>query len=315
MKSMSHSYSQPNSNKKKEEGYHCKSTVDSKFTMSEVNPSDSFKPQNFRLKIPIDIYTILLFLRQKVHPYEFAFEGIIDADQSEKNTFRLRKIFIPPQTARVDNVRYDILTCNIATEDEMEFLSLHGHSHANMDAFWSQTDINDIEDWLGPYRINIVMNNFGKMLARIDFFVETCGDNIHVGMANVDVELEFGEEYVKKYSGLLANIKRTADPVTTRPYYYGYGGYPVYNPNLRRVLTEADFDLDYCDDVSPELNSIYDNDFDTTPGFSPSSNDGDSISIIPKLGPSNDSDDTTITTEPNSSNDDGSCLRPVDNSI
>jgi len=313
MKSMSHSYSQPNSNKKKEEGYRCKSTANSKFTMSEADPSGSFKPQNFRLKIPIDIYIVLLFLRQKVHPYEFAFEGIIDVDQSEKNTFRLRKIFIPPQTARVDNVRYDILTCNIATEEEMELLSLHGHSHANMDAFWSQTDINDIEDWLGPYRINIVINNFGKMLARIDFFVETCGDNIHVGTANVDVELEFGEEYEKKYSGLLANIKRTADPVTTRPYYYGY---PVYNPNLRRVLTEADFNLDYRDDAFSELDldSIYDNDSYTTPEFSPSSNDGDSISIIPKLDPSNDSGNTTIT-EPNSSNDDGSCLRPVDNSI
>ncbi len=186
-----------------------KMPVSEPFTMSSPNRDQYGPVPDFKLKIPMSIYAILLYIRQQVHPYEFAFEGVVEIIGDE-TTFRLKKIYIPSQTASHCGVQYDMPVCEIASDEELEFLTLHGHSHANMDACWSAVDEQDIEDWLGPYRINLVINNYGKMLARIDFFSDVCGKNIRVGTANVRVELEFSEEFASSYSELLKQIRRVS---------------------------------------------------------------------------------------------------------
>lgn len=183
--------------------------VSKPFTMSSPNRGQYRPVPDFKLKIPMSIYVILLYIRQQVHPYEFAFEGMVEII-SDETAFRLKKIYIPFQTASHCSVQYNTPVCEIAPDEELEFLTLHGHSHANMDACWSAVDERDIEDWPGPYRINLVINNYGKMLARIDFFSDVCGKNIRVGTANVRVELEFSEEFASSYSEPLKRIRRVS---------------------------------------------------------------------------------------------------------
>ena len=167
------------------------------------------------LKIPCEIYNTLLYIRQEVHPNAFAFEGIVIEEEecsseggSEGKVFRLKKIYIPPQTVRPGHVEYDILTCDIAPEKELEYLTLHGHSHAGIGAFWSAEDEEDIADWMGPYRFNLVMDDRGKLLARIDFFTEFGGEILHVAAGEVNVKLEFSSDFEETHSGLLDNIKQ-----------------------------------------------------------------------------------------------------------
>ena len=217
--------------------------VSKPFTMSSPNRDQYGPVPDFKLKIPMSIYAILLYIRQQVHPYEFAFEGVVEII-SDETTFRLKKIYIPSQTASHSSVQYNMPVCEIAPDEELEFLTLHGHSHADMDACWSSVDERDIEDWLGPYRINLVINNYGKMLARIDFFSDVCGKNIRVGTANVRVELEFSEEFASSYSELLKQIRRVSaftDAANTKR----AAGFPALIKSSRQKEGDAADDRNY----------------------------------------------------------------------
>lgn len=192
-----------------------KTVASRSFTMSTPDLLEPVVIPDFTLIIPLSLYNVLLYLRQEAHPYEFAFEGVVDEDIDEDRTFRLRKIYIPRQTATKDSVIYDVETNTIAPEDELPNLTLHGHSHVDMPAGWSPKDECDIEDWMGGlYRINLVMNNFGILIARIDFFASICADTFHVGRANVNVVIEFPDDFEKVYSDTAKRITKIARPIT-----------------------------------------------------------------------------------------------------
>ena len=233
------------------------------FTMSTPDKTPSISKERYKLIIPITLYNIILFLRQEVHPNEFAFEGVIEIDKREKRAFRLRKLYVPEQFASRAEVWYKNPTCTIATEEEFEFLTLHGHSHANMDAFWSKTDEEDIDDWMGDYRINLVINDYGKMLARVDFFSDIFGDNDRIGHENLLVKLEFPEEFRASCKEMLDSIHIVTTPATS------YGPKPPYEqtkPVATQVQATAgessplqvDDECDYCDYYTSYYGGEYD---------------------------------------------------------
>ncbi len=210
-----------NAAKSKRKGKKARGVNDHGFTMSTPSGGSTASVEAFTLNIPLEVYETLLFVRQNVHPYEFAFEGVVNVDKREKNAFRLEKIYIPPQEASTSMVQYEVPISMVGTDEEMQYLALHGHSHAGMDAFWSQVDIDDINDWMGPYRINLVMNNYGKLLARIDFFTDIFGENIRISHVDMRVKIDFPSEFEASHVQYLDCIHRQENPFPGR----STGGY------------------------------------------------------------------------------------------
>ena len=210
-----------NAAKLKRKGKTTRGVIDYDFTMSTPSEGSTASVKTFTLNIPLEVYETLLFIRQKVHPYEFAFEGVVNVDKREKYAFRLEKIYIPPQEASTSMVQYEVPISMVGTDEEMQYLILHGHSHADMDAFWSQVDMNDINDWMGPYRINLVMNNYGKLLARIDFFTDIFGENIRIAHVDMRVKIDFSSEFEASHVQYLDLIHKQENPFAGR----NTGGY------------------------------------------------------------------------------------------
>ena len=162
---------------------------------------------DWTLYVPIEMWNLIMYLQQEIR-IEFGFDGVVSLVKGEERAFRLEKLVIPKQKVTGGSVDYLESTVNLVTSEELPKLNFHGHSHGDIDAFWSSVDESDIGNWSGNYYLNIVINNKGKVLGRIDFFVEVpgSGKNEHVGAANLRLVLEFSENYRKEYAQTVSKI-------------------------------------------------------------------------------------------------------------
>lgn len=162
---------------------------------------------DWTLYVPIEVWNLIVYLQQEIR-IEFGFDGVVSLVEGKKRAFRLEKLVIPEQEVTEGSIDYLESTVNLVSIEERSKLIFHGHSHGDLNAFWSGIDERDIGNWSGDYYLNIVINNRGKVLGRIDFFVEIPGSGIneHVGVANLRLVLEFSDDYKKEHAQTVSKI-------------------------------------------------------------------------------------------------------------
>lgn len=133
---------------------------------------------------------------------EFGMYGYVTLDVSDTHPkFIVDTLFLAPQEVSGSAVDYETegfeYAIKKATEDDrLNDLRFSCHSHVNMNAFWSGTDQNFIDQMnngMVPWHVSLVQNKNDEYRARADFYnVEVSGDLQHFIPSNthtVDLKL------------------------------------------------------------------------------------------------------------------------------
>ena len=148
-------------------------------------------------------------------------------------------------TTELDPMDVSKLLTELAKQGKETRLLLWWHSHANMDTFWSGTDIRTIETLkAGSYFISMVVNKRFDMKARIEIFspVSISLDNVPVkilpDIANIPEDIK---------DEIKAKVATPPQPVFTNP---------LVQSNAAMPFPETEYNQDeqeFCEDVMLEV--------------------------------------------------------------
>ena len=137
------------------------------WTDEEKKPKVRLEP--FEVIIPRKVYDKIIYLAQLASPNEIQLIG--EVDFIDNLYFEVRDVYVIKQRVTAGSAEFipQELARFIADHPNPEKLHLWVHSHVNMRAFWSETDLETIrrlgrDSWL----VSIVMNLDGQMKARLD---------------------------------------------------------------------------------------------------------------------------------------------------
>lgn len=151
--------------------------------------------------------------------------GIID--QISTDLFVLRDVFITKQIAGPAHVEVepqvlsDLMTDMLARGQNPGSIKFQWHSHVNMDAYFSMTDLDNIERWAGDWLISLVANKRGEYSCRLDIFKGVrVGIELRPALVSVidpDVMVQTAAEIHQKVSRPAGMLQRERPVSSGRP--------------------------------------------------------------------------------------------------
>lgn len=133
--------------------------------------SQSLCLQSPRLQVPLQVWQKLMAYVINC-PTEVNGFGLVDVIHPE--LFVVRDIIITEQIAGPAHVEVDpavigaLMTDMIQRGENPAAIKLQWHSHVNFNAYFSQTDLDNIERWPGDWLISVVANQRGEYECRLD---------------------------------------------------------------------------------------------------------------------------------------------------
>lgn len=155
------------------------------------------------------------------------------------------------------------------------------HSHVNMDVFFSSTDTNTLNEYakLSNYCLSLIVNNYGKMIAKVAYPIRKNysegkklyknGDGNWVELAKVDsldsfevvtIDLKIVKEQETLDSFFVDAVDRIIEEaeVSSYPNSYGYGNSNNYkNPNLFNYSNKSTSSNNKTDEEAIALRFMY----------------------------------------------------------
>lgn len=127
--------------------------------------------------------------------------GLGTIEKKDNQTLLITNIYLFKQNSGYVSTDLDKKEVCKFVEDEFKkghnvnLIKVWWHSHANMNCFWSGTDINCIEDFgqSSNFLISLVVNHKLEMLSRIDIF-----DPIRATLDNLQVTIDLENEKIKE---------------------------------------------------------------------------------------------------------------------
>lgn len=128
------------------------------------------------LRIPVKIWQQMHCFAQLCSPDEVTGTGLLK--KISNSELVVEKIFLPNQTVSTgesdftETGMHEIITDLImaGTPEKTEWLKFRWHSHAKYDCFFSKKDLDDIAEYSGDWVVNLVINEAGDHMVRLDMF-------------------------------------------------------------------------------------------------------------------------------------------------
>lgn len=133
-----------------------------------------------RLQVPLSVWHKMMAYILNC-PTEVNGFGLVD--QVFPNLFVLSDVFITEQVASPAHVEVSpatlgtMMTDMIRRGEDPSRIKFQWHSHVNMGAYFSPTDLENIENWAGDWLISVVANKQGEYKCRLDTF-----KNLRIGI-------------------------------------------------------------------------------------------------------------------------------------
>jgi len=179
-----------------------------------------------QLVIPIEVWQKMMAYVINC-PTEVNGFGILELN--DYNQFTLVDVFITDQVASAGDVQVDPLVVSQAMSEVMGLgyqskqMSFQWHSHVKMQARFSTTDTENIDNWPGNRLISLVVNKFGEFECRLDLYqdglrvaiplVPTLVTTIPAAVM-MDTARQISQKVKPRKSGVLSP-RRTTDPTNT----------------------------------------------------------------------------------------------------
>lgn len=126
-----------------------------------------------RLKVPLHVWHKMMSYILNC-PTEINGFGLVD--KVLPTVFVLSDVFITEQEAGPAHVEVQpgtlgtMMTDFIRRGDDPTRIKFQWHSHVNMEAYFSPTDLDNIKNWPGDWLISVVANKHGEYKCRLDTF-------------------------------------------------------------------------------------------------------------------------------------------------
>lgn len=126
-----------------------------------------------RLQVPLHVWQKMMAYIINC-PTEINGFGLVD--EVFPNLFVLSDVFITEQDAGPAHVEVQpetlgaMMTDIIRRGEDPSRIKFQWHSHVNMEAYFSITDTNNIENWAGDWLISVVANKRGEYSCRLDTY-------------------------------------------------------------------------------------------------------------------------------------------------
>lgn len=176
---------------------------------------------NVQLNIPVDIYEKIMFW-VNMSDYEVSWWGLLDYEK-DTNIFTVKEVFLLEQEVSRAETEISATAMHkimFETRDSPYKLRWWGHSHANMDVFWSGTDVETMMvNSQGGWLLSTVFNKKRELKTAFitdipaSLYIDNVPTNI-ITPHNQDWEKEYREKVkVKTYKS------KKIDPYDKNPAY------------------------------------------------------------------------------------------------
>ena len=138
-------------------------------------PIEYLAEQTYRLIIDAELYQYMMTLAELSAPNEILGIGMISKKEHDYYMdFVVEEVFVPRQEVShgyctfAEGAQNEIIDEVLARGDSVEELCFRWHSHGYASVFFSPTDEKDIDNCDSPYVVNLVVNAYKDVIARLD---------------------------------------------------------------------------------------------------------------------------------------------------